>query len=75
MAMLAARDDGAARLAARLALRGYRCAAADRRVSLSIASALLLAGAPNARRSVRAWRWTPAGLLSLFSRPLEVSRS
>lgn len=75
MAMVAARDDGAARLTARLARRGYRCAAADRRVSLSIASALLHTNAPNARRSVRAWRRTPAGLLSLFSRPLEVSRS
>jgi hypothetical protein len=74
MAMLAARADGAARLAAVLARRGYLCHAADRRVSLAIASALSLAAASGTRHAIRAWRWTPAGLLSLFSRPLEGPR-
>jgi hypothetical protein len=75
MTMLAAREDGAARLAAVLARRGYRCGAADRRVSRAIATALTRAASAGAREAARAWRWTPAGLLSLVSRPLEVSRS
>jgi hypothetical protein len=44
-------------------------------VSRAIAAALTRAAAPGARDAARAWRWTPAGLLSLFSRPLEVSGS
>ncbi len=75
IAMIVARDEGAARLASALARRGYLCGTADRRVSVTIASALERAAPASARKAARAWRWTPAGLLSVFSRPIEAARS
>jgi phage baseplate assembly protein W len=63
--------EAAARLAGLLGQRGYLCGALERRLSVAMAGVLGRSADASARTAARAWRWSPAGLLSLFTRPAE----
>jgi hypothetical protein len=61
------RGDVASRLGRMLLERRYVFARADRQVSTAIAGVLARSPHADARKAARAWRVSPAGLLSLFT--------